>query len=98
MSSTNRSFTKEFKKDAVDLANKIGGGKAAEQLGVSSKNIYRWQKEFSSEISVSQNELSPAELKKKIQELEKENTYIKKVNEVLKKSTAIFSNDQMPRF
>ncbi|MFT6630969.1 MAG: transposase [Bacteriovoracaceae bacterium] len=94
-----RTYTTEFKIEAVNLANKIGGAKAAEQLGISSKNVYRWTKELSVKDSkkVHTNDLSQEQMKRKIKKLEKELLYMKKINEVLKKSTAIFSNDQMPR-
>lgn len=39
-----KTYTEDFKREAVKLASKIGVTKAAENLGVSTSSIYSWQK------------------------------------------------------
>ncbi len=42
-----RSYTEEFKKDAVKLALELDStAKAAEQLGISETNIHTWKKKI----------------------------------------------------
>ena len=40
----NRRYTKEFKAEAVELAGRVGTKKAADDLGIDSKNIRNWKK------------------------------------------------------
>jgi transposase len=71
----------------------MSSGKSLEQiaseLGVSSKNLHNWRKDYKSK------QLSPSteEDKKRIKELEKENKELRLEREILKKAAAIFSQD-----
>jgi len=95
---TKRRFTSEFKEEAVELAKKIGNGKAAGELGVSESCIRNWRKKFDPSISNQSYEIpkkSYDELAKENRRLQRENGYLKEINKILKKSTAIFSSDHM---
>ena len=93
-----RSFSQEFKQEAVNLASRIGASKAAKELDVHEASIRQWKKNLNGSTSIN----STSGSKKSYEELEKENRrlakelgYLKEINKVLKKSTAIFSADHM---
>jgi len=88
-----KKFTQEFKIEAVELANREGVGKAAEELGVNAFNIRRWKSE-----KINPRPIDEAVIEKEIKRLRKENEYLRKINDVLKKSTAIFSQDHYQNF
>ena len=50
-------YTEDFKREAVNLASKIGVTKAAKELGVSTSSIYSWQKTLSNS-TLAKNHLS----------------------------------------
>lgn len=96
-----RHHSDEFKREAVELANRVGITKAAVELGVHETSIRAWKKQFEDpqksldgyETSTAQKSYS--DLEKENKRLLKENGYLKEINNVLKKSTAIFSADHM---
>ena len=90
MGNKRKIYTQEFKQEAVSLADLIGLGKAAVDLGINPVNIRRWTAE-----AVPQKVENSIDLEKENRRLRKENMYLKKINEVLKKSTAICSMDHM---
>ncbi len=93
-----RSFSLEFKQEAVELANKIGNSQAARDLELNESSIRNWRKKLDSGYQAPQNEIklkSYSELEKELKKLQKECKYLKQINNVLKKSTAIFSYDHM---
>jgi transposase-like protein len=72
LESTNRRvYTKEFKRDAVNLSKEPGYtvSQAANSLGVSEKQICRWRKEFDSKGSLA----FPGNGKEALTDTEKEN-------------------------
>jgi transposase len=89
-----RQFSLEFKKEAIELANKVGNSQAARDLGLSESHIRAWKSIFNPASPASETK-SYSELEKEIKRLNKENTYLKEINKVLKKSTAIFSVDHL---
>jgi transposase len=91
-------YSEEFRLEAVNLSNKIGYSKAANELNIHESSIRIWKKslENPSVFSLkSQDKKSYSDLEKEIKRLAKENGYLKEINRVLKKSTAIFSADHM---
>lgn len=87
-----RTYTEEFKKQAVALAEREGSVlAAARQLGVSDMNIHKWKKKFRAATDPKSHEA----LEKEIGELRKENANLKKVNTILKAAAAFFSQDQL---
>jgi transposase len=91
-----RIFTEEFKREAVELIDKIGIPKAEQELDIGNSTLRTWRKKFQNpESKTLSGKKSYSELEKEIRRLSKENGYLKEINKVLKKSTAIFSSDQM---
>jgi len=95
-----RSYTAEFKEQAVRLAEEIGSARrAAKQLGVSEANVHNWKiksklgklKDSKNNMSMTVSETSEDELKR----LRKEVEELKKVNYILKKAAAFFSQDHL---
>lgn len=91
-----RIFTEEFKREAVELVDKIGISKAEKELDIGNSVLRGWKKKLQNPESKSSSEKkSYSDLEKENRRLAKEIGYLKEINKVLKKSTAIFSNDQM---
>lgn len=90
-----RSYSQEFKLEAVALAEKISIETAAEKLDVASSTLRKWAKEIKLTGNIKKGEPTYAELKKQVNQLKKEKMYLEEINKVLKKSTAIFSSDQI---
>ena len=91
-----RLFTDEFKRETVELINKIGIRKAGAELDIGSSTLRVWKRKFENpESPVSSGKKSYSELEREIRRLSKENGYLKEINKVLKKSTAIFSSDHL---
>lgn len=86
-------YSDEFKKDAVELASRVGLHNAARELGLNPTNIRRWKE--TKELPELKQE---NELERENRRLKKENHYLKEINKVLKKSTAIFSQENFPDF
>ena len=89
-----RRYSEDFKSEAINLAEKIGIGKAAKELGISYVSLKTW-KTRQKPPGVDPNAPTYDELLRENRRLARENGYLEKINEVLKKSTAIFSNSQM---
>ena len=87
-----RSYSEEFKAQAVELSNEIGTNKASKKLGVAYQTLQRWVGD--ADVSTSaDSEPNVKDLEKEIKRLKKELGYHKKINDILKKSTAILSKD-----
>ena len=85
---TNRSYTTEFKQEAVGLVTEQGYSvsKAAASLGITDKLLYSWKTKFESEQSgASLNADERAELMK----LRKENKELRMEKDILKKASAL---------
>ena len=97
---TKRSFTEEFKKEAVELALRVGNTQACADLGIGDSVLRSWKKKYGSSDQeapggTQSGKKSYADLEREVRRLSKENGYLKEINKVLKKSTAIFSQDHM---
>jgi transposase-like protein len=93
--SKHRSFTPEFKAQAVELA--IGEGnvtKVAKDLGIGPSTLAKWVRLYKDQIAESGLNLSPADATK-VKELEKEIFTLRKENEFLKKAAAFFAKTQV---
>lgn len=91
-----RSFTDEFKREAVELIGKIGISEAERELGIGNSTLREWKKKIHGANSKEPGgKKSYSELEKENRRLAREIGYLKEINQVLKKSTAIFSNDQL---
>lgn len=86
------SYTDDFKKEAVALAEQAGYtvASAARTLGINANLLRRWRNELSGDSQTGQiSEDERAEL----QRLRKENRELKMEKEILKKATAFFAKE-----
>ena len=91
-----RSFSAEFKAEAVELIEKIGIKKASQELDITDSTLRAWRKKIQNpEVQPVEGQKSYQQLAKENRRLAKEIGYLKEINKVLKKSTAIFSRDHM---
>ena len=83
-------FTDEFKRDAVAQVEDRGYPvrEVAERLGVSTKSIYTWQKQFSRPAKVVQKVDAQAD---EIRRLKRDLLRVTEVRDILKEATAYFA-------
>ncbi|MBC7690527.1 MAG: transposase [Methylotenera sp.] len=94
----NKTYTKEFKQQAVELAESLGSRKeASRQLGVSDASIHNWAAKFGSQTSKVGSASAPlsATDAEELKRLRRENADLKKVNHILKSAAAFFSQDHL---
>ena len=96
-----RSYTAEYRADAVKLAQELGGSAAARQLKIPSDTLYMWMAQ-AKRGELPQSKLSPdpkasLNLAERVKALEKENkmlkgenAQIKRENQILEEATAFF--------
>ena len=85
---TNRSYTTEFKQEAIALVTDQGYSvsKAAASLGITDKLLYNWKAKFEAEQSGTI--LNPDE-RSELKRLRKENKELRMEKEILKKASAL---------
>ncbi len=85
-------FTDEFKRDAVAQVDDRGHPvrEVAERLGISTKSIYTWQKQFSRPTKVTQEVDAQAD---EIRRLKRELARVTEERDILKKATAYFARE-----
>jgi transposase-like protein len=96
MSEKRRSYTEEFKHEAVKLLRESeeSARKIAQELGIPQTNLSRWKREMENDP----DEAFPGKGNPRDEELarlRRENAKLKKERDILKKAVGIFS--QMPR-
>lgn len=85
-----KSYTEEFKRQAVELSIDLKSvAEAARQLGISDVNIHKWKALYTPKSSSSVTE------SEEIKRLKKENDELKKINYILKRAAAFFSQDHL---
>ena len=96
MKKRRRSFTKEFKAEAVQYYKKSGLScdKAAKELGVSATSLSRWTEQADIDEGNNPNGELTTKERKELRELRRENRRLKMEAEILKKATAFFARDQ----
>ena len=83
-------FSEEYKRSAVAKAQASGNvTQAARELGISSKSLQRWIKEYAEPLDL--ETASEAELAKRVRELERQLAIREGQIEVLKKAIGIVS-------
>ena len=91
-----KEFSKEFKMEAVNLAEQIGVTAACEKLGIARNNLYRWKEEyaragetaFAEKKGAKQTFSSPKDAE--IARLSKENRELKQANRILQEAMVFF--------
>ena len=80
-------YTKEFKEQAVSLAEETSIKETSARLGVTTKTLYRWRQEKRLEGSP---QAMKGDLEKQNRELRKENEELRQANAILKKAMGFF--------
>lgn len=80
-----RKFSEEFKKEALELASKVGNTQAGRDLGVSESQIRNWKSQLKLSSSPS-NKKSYEQLEQELKKANRELYYMKEINKVLKKA------------
>ena len=98
MAKEKRTFTPEFKMDAVRLITEQGykTSEAARNLGVHPSVLNKWKKQLTSEGDKAfpgKGRLTPE--KEELQRLRKENQRLKMERDILKKAAAFFAKESM---
>ena len=94
MTKRRKTYTKEFKIEAVRLLKRSGRSQEAiaEELGTSSSSLSRWKKKYSEDgedAFPGRGNLTPE--KERIRQLERENEILRQERDILKKAVTIFS-------
>lgn len=89
-----RQYEMAFKIDAVNLV--LNGGysvpKAAEQLGISPKNLYHWKRQHEEgRLVAGMKRAQPTAEEAELKRLREENRQLKLETEILKKASAYFA-------
>ena len=97
MSSTRKTYTREFKIEAAKLSynSDKSAAEIAEQLGISQSSLHRWRQEYGTDPDqafpgqghLKERDVDMARLKKELKQAQLE-------NEILKKAVAIFTQSQ----
>ena len=95
MTETRRTYTREFKIEAVELLQRSGKTQReiADELGVSSSSLSRWKRKYGEdgeEAFPGHGNLTPE--KERIRQLEREAEILRQERDILKKAVAIFSH------
>jgi len=89
-----RTYTKEFKIEAVRLLERTGKSQTeiAEELGIASTNLWRWKKKYGEDgedAFPGRGNLAPE--KEELRRLKRELEIARQERDILKKAVAIFS-------
>jgi transposase len=91
---TRRSYTDEFKHQAVSLAESLGPAAAARQLEISVKTLANWIDAVRAGRSLTSEARRPAtDLESEISRLRAENANLRMEREILKKAAAFFAKE-----
>ncbi len=98
MQKTQRTFTREFKVEAVQLAKSSEKPltQIARDLGIADSTLHHWCKQFSEhgeQAFPGSGHQSPQE--EEIRHLKRENDLLRQERDILKKAIGIFSRSQM---
>ena len=95
MTKTRRTYTREFKLEAVHLLETSGRSAAQleRELGIGGGCLSRWRREFAEEgenAFPGHGRLAPDQ--ERVRQLERENEILRQERDILKKAVAIFSH------
>lgn len=98
MATDRRSYTEDFKREAVRLMETSGKPVAqiARDLGVNDNNLYRWRGLYGSQdqTRANDNPTSVAQLEAELKRLRRENEVLRQERDILKKAMSIVSRSQ----
>jgi transposase len=95
MTQDRRTYTREFKLEALRLLESSGKSAAQleRELGIGAGNLYRWKRKFGQDgedAFPGHGRLTPEQ--ERIRQLERENEILRQERDILKKAVAIFSH------
>jgi transposase len=95
MTTDRKSYTEEFKREAVRLMETSGKPVAqlARDLGINDNNLYRWRELYGSGSEARTNG-SMAEMEAELKRLRRENEVLRQERDILKKAMSIVSRSQ----
>ena len=95
MTRKRRSYTDEFKRDAVKLVADQGYtvAEAARSLGVHANVLRKWKQKFEAESSAGANGSLNGEEREELRRLREEVRRLRMEREILKKAAAFFANE-----
>jgi transposase len=90
-----KSYTEEFKREAVRLMESSGKPVAqlARDLGINDNNLYRWRAVYSSPSQASTTG-NMSDLEAELKRLQRENEVLRQERDILKKAMSIVSRSQ----
>jgi transposase len=84
---TRKSYSKEFKEDALRLAEREGVSQACERLGLRENQIYDWRRHKRESQNINPKGLRNGETQEEYtRRLERENAELNEANTILKKA------------
>ena len=95
MSKKRRSYTREFKSEAVRLVTEEGYtvAEAARSLGIRANLLTNWKQKFKAESEAAANGSLNGEEKEELRRLRAENKRLRMERDILKKATAYFAKE-----
>ena len=95
MAGKKRSFTAEFKRNAVQLVltGKKPRSQVARELGIRADLLFRWQRALSPKSTAAFEAENTTASERRIRELERENETLREEREILKKAAAFFAKE-----
>ncbi len=102
MPRTNRAYTQEFKREAVDLYVSSGRPlkRVAEELGVSANSLRNWKRDLlggsggqGRAVGEALAGADPEQMAEEIRRLHREVAYLKRQRDILKKAASILAED-----
>ena len=100
MTKARRQYSREFKREAVELLETSGksASELERELGIGKGNLWRWKREFAADgedAFPGQGRLTPDE--ERLRQLERDNEILRQERDILKKAIAIFSQPSPSR-
>lgn len=95
MATERKSYTEEFKREAVRLMESSDKPvtQLARDLGINDNNLYRWRELYGRQAQTSTNG-SVVEMEVELKRLRRENEVLRQEREILKKAMSIVSRSQ----
>lgn len=93
-----KSYTEEFKREAVQLLESSGKSvpQLANDLGVDENNLYRWRNQYGTKTRTTEGKTnaSVSEMEAELKRLRRENEVLRQERDILKKAMHIVSRNQ----
>jgi len=93
MSSSKRTYTKQFKEEAISLweASEKSASAIEQELGITAGLLSRWRRKQRRQAQTENGRKSDGLTEQRMRELERENARLRQEREILKKAVAIFA-------